>query len=78
MTGIVNVIYNIYVVVIFVLISTKHQAIFQREDKTHKSTNKQNKSTTEKLEKPQWPWLGTGISKEMFIIKFVLILLNKH
>jgi hypothetical protein len=26
---------------------------------------KQNQSTTGKLWKPQWPWLGTGISKEM-------------
>jgi hypothetical protein len=33
--------------------------------KTHKSTNRQNKSTTGKLGKPQLPWLGTGISKEM-------------
>ena len=33
--------------------------------KTHKSINKQNLSTTGKLVKPQWPWLGTGISKEM-------------
>jgi hypothetical protein len=33
--------------------------------KTHKSTNRQNHSTTGKLGKPQWPWLGTGISKEM-------------
>jgi len=33
--------------------------------KTHKSTNRQNPSTTGKLGKPQWPWLGTGISKEM-------------
>jgi hypothetical protein len=32
--------------------------------KTHKSTNRQNQSTTGKLGKPQWPWLGTGISKE--------------
>ena len=32
---------------------------------THKSTNKQNQSTTGKLGKPQWPWFGTGISKEM-------------
>jgi hypothetical protein len=35
------------------------------KDKTHKSTNRQNQSTTGKLGKPQWPWLGTGISKEM-------------
>ena len=33
--------------------------------KTHKSTNRQNQSTTGKLGKPQWPLLGTGISKEM-------------
>jgi len=33
--------------------------------KTHKSRNRQNQSTTGKLGKPQWPWLGTGISKEM-------------
>jgi len=31
--------------------------------KTHKSTNRQNQSTTGKLRKLQWPWLGTGISK---------------
>jgi hypothetical protein len=29
------------------------------------STNRQNQSTTGKLGKPQWSWLGTGISKEM-------------
>ena len=34
------------------------------KDKTHKSTNRQNQSTTGKLEKPQWPWLDTGISKQ--------------
>jgi hypothetical protein len=33
--------------------------------KTRKYTNRQNQSTTGKLEKPKWPWLGTGISKEM-------------
>ena len=33
--------------------------------KTHKSTNRLNQSTTGKLGKPQWPWLDTGISKEM-------------
>jgi len=33
--------------------------------KTHKSTNRQNLSKTGKLGKPQWPWLGTDISKEM-------------
>jgi len=27
--------------------------------------NRQNQSTTGKLGNPQWPWLGTGISKEM-------------
>jgi hypothetical protein len=34
------------------------------KSKTHKS-NRQNQSTTGKLGKPQWPRLGTGISKEM-------------
>ena len=33
--------------------------------KTHKYINRQNQSTTGKLWKPSWPWLGTGISKEM-------------
>jgi hypothetical protein len=33
--------------------------------KTHKYINRQNQSTTGKLWKTQWPWLGTGISKEM-------------
>jgi hypothetical protein len=32
--------------------------------KTHKYINRQNQSTTGKLWKPSWPWLGTGISKE--------------
>ena len=35
--------------------------------KTHKSTNRQNQSTTGKLGKLQWPWLGTGISKDIKI-----------
>ena len=30
-----------------------------------KTQNQQNQSTTGKLGKPQWPWHGTGISKEM-------------
>ena len=33
--------------------------------KTHKYINRQNQSTTGKLWKPWWSWLGTGISKEM-------------
>jgi len=33
--------------------------------KTHMSTNIQDQSATGKLGKPQCPWLGTGISKEM-------------
>jgi hypothetical protein len=33
--------------------------------KTHNNINRQNQSTSGKLWKPQWPWLGTGISKEM-------------
>ena len=35
--------------------------------KTHKYINGQNQSTTGKLWKPYWPWLGTGISKEMVV-----------
>jgi len=35
------------------------------KDKTHNSTIRQNQPTAGKLGKPQWPWLGTGISKEM-------------
>jgi hypothetical protein len=35
------------------------------KSKTHKSINRQNQSTTGKLGKPQLPWLGTGISKEI-------------
>ena len=37
----------------------------KEKGKTHKSRNWQNPLTTEKLGKPQWPWLGTAISKEM-------------
>ena len=33
--------------------------------KTHNYINRQNQSTTGKLWKSYWPWLGTGISKEM-------------
>ena len=33
--------------------------------KTHNYINRQNQSTYGKLWKPQWPWLGTDISKEM-------------
>jgi hypothetical protein len=33
--------------------------------KTHKYIDRQNQSTTGKLWKPLWPWLGTGISNEM-------------
>ena len=33
--------------------------------KTHNHINRQNQSTTGKLWKPQWPWLGTGISNEV-------------
>ena len=33
--------------------------------KTNKSKNRHNQSTTGKLGKPQWPGLGTGISKGM-------------
>jgi len=44
---------------------TEHLAIFQRE-RQNSYVNKQTKSVTAgKLGKSQWPWLGTGISKEM-------------
>ena len=33
--------------------------------KSHKYKNRKNQSTTGKLWKSLWPWLGTGISKEM-------------
>ena len=38
------------------------------KNKTHKSINRQNQSTTGKLGKPQWPWLGTGISKKIICV----------
>jgi hypothetical protein len=37
----------------------------KRKVKTHMYVDRQNQSTTGKLWKPYWPWLGTGISKEM-------------
>ena len=44
---------------------TELRIILQRESQTHNYINRQNQSTTGKLWKPEWPWLGTGISKEM-------------
>ena len=41
------------------------RVITKGKGQTHNLTNRQNQSTTGKLGKPQWPWLGTGISKEM-------------
>ena len=32
---------------------------YKGKDKTHNYINRQNQSTTGKLWKPQWPWLGT-------------------
>jgi hypothetical protein len=49
--------------VITKLPNTEHSS--KGKGKTHKSTNRQNQLTTGKLGKPQWPWLGTGISIEM-------------
>ena len=46
------------------------RTIFQRKVKTHKHINRHNQSTTEKLGKTWWPWLGTGISKEMVRDKY--------
>ena len=34
---------------------TEHRAKHGGKGKTHKSTNRQNQSTTGKLGKPQWP-----------------------
>ena len=36
---------------------------YKEKVKTHKYINRQNQSTTGKMWKPYWPWLGTGISK---------------
>jgi hypothetical protein len=55
--------FNIRIMVITKLPNTEQSS--KGKGKTHKSTNRQNQSTTGKLGKPQWPWLGTGISKEM-------------
>ena len=38
---------------------------YKEKVKTHNYINRQNQSTTGKLWKLQWLWLGTGISKEM-------------
>jgi hypothetical protein len=44
---------------------TEHRAIFQRESQ-NSYVNKQTKSVNNrKTGKTQWPWLGTGISKEI-------------
>ena len=55
--------FNIRIRVITKLPNTEQSS--KGKGKTHKSTNRQNQSTTGKLGKPQWPELGTGISKEM-------------
>ena len=41
---------------------TEHRAIFQRERQNSQVNKQTNQSTTGNLGKPQWPWLGTGIS----------------
>ena len=50
----------VYVRVITKLPNTEQSS--KGKVKTHKSINRKNQSTTGKLGKPQWPWLGTGIS----------------
>ena len=44
---------------------TELRTILQRESKTHNYIDRQNQSTTGKLWKPYWPWLGTDISKDI-------------
>jgi hypothetical protein len=56
--GISCLISYIFIRVITKLPNTEQSS--KGKDKTHKWTNRQNQSTTGKLGKPQWPWLGTG------------------
>ena len=43
---------------------TEPRTILQRESQNSQVYKQTNQSTTGKLWKPQWPWPGTGISKE--------------
>ena len=59
---------NIYIFSVHIRVITKlpnTDQSYKGKVKTHKSINRQNQSTTGKLGKLQWPWLGTGISQEM-------------
>ena len=56
--------YYVYIIRVITKLPNTEQSS-KGKGKTHQSTNRQNPSTTGKLGKLQWPWLGTGISKEM-------------
>ena len=61
---------HLYKVIIFASIKVitklpNSEQPYKGKVQTHNYTNRQNQSTTGKLWKPQWPWLGTGTSKEM-------------
>jgi len=45
-----------------VSVTKNSEQSYKGKVKTHNYTNRQNQSTTGKLWKPQWPWLGTGIT----------------
>ena len=64
----VNYSFIFYIICLSIRVITKLPNTEQSskgKGKTHKSINRQNQSTTGKLGKPQWRWLGTGIFKEM-------------
>ena len=55
---------NKYLLIFWIRIITK---LPNTEQSSKGKVKTQNQSTTGKLGKPQWPWLGTGISKEMVV-----------
>ena len=59
-----NVVYTVDMIRVITKLPNSEQSS-KGKVKTYKFINRQNQSTTGKLWKPQWPWLGTGISKEM-------------
>ena len=62
-TEVVSTFFFYYIKVITKLPNSEQS--YKGKVQTHYYINRQNQSTTGKLWKPQWPWLGTGISKEM-------------
>jgi hypothetical protein len=51
-----NFIMHVYIHVLYFF-----EQSYKGKVKTHNYINRQNQSTTGKLWKPQWPWLGTGM-----------------